>query len=751
MIRRLRAYWSFFFIAISFFSLGLSFIIARALGTYDGARLEPGQQTWLPGGILVSPLTKIAGGLQSGDLVTAIDGTKMDELGKRLVIMDFSQREPEFGKTITYSITRDRQQMEVQARETTYPWRALLNRFWGIYLIVLSLQLIMTYVLIRRPADEAARVMFVFSWSLWHFPAWTMGLQASDLVHGLGFWHYRAVTNLLFLLTFSALLHLSLVFPRRHPILNRFSHLIPLIYITPYVLFVGFMAVARLVSSSLWIWLGYWNSSEWAVTVIYVVLFLIGTLLNYRNISDEPTRLKIRWVIFGWCLTSILLFSMWLLPGAIFGQPLIPAGAIALLALPLPLTLAVAITRDRLFDIDIVVNRTLVYGSLTISTMILYTFTVGYLGSLVQIRQRTIIAFLTTGLVAVIFQPMRERLQLLVNRMMYGKRDDPYSVLTRLGQKLEATGSVETALPTIVETIAQALKLPYVAIEFWEENGSRVTAAYGHPQPGTPVKYPLVYQNESFGDLVLAQRSENESFTPNEGRLLADLAREVEVAAHNVRLTADLQRSRQELVTGREEERRRIRRDLHDEIGPLLASQSLTLDAIEKLITLDPSTAASLVRDLKGQTQGAVQEIRRIIYDLRPPALDDLGLVEALRDRFTLLGQGRLKIILDATQELPSLSAAIERAVYRIAVEAVTNVVRHADARECHVHIYVEGDLFLDIHDDGSGLPLKYRMGVGLHAMQERAEELGGDFRILNIKGRGTQIHVRLPLKKEET
>ncbi len=502
----------------------------------------------------------------------------------------------------------------------------------------------------------------------------------------------------------------------------------------------------------------FWSLAGVLVSIlIYTCFAMYAPIYRYRRVSNLAERQQTKWVVFGMAIFLVLTALTtipYFITQAAPRDALQPLWALALSPLwwlslnILPLSLTIAVMRYRLFDVDIIINRTLVYGTLSLGTMALYIFTVGYLGSLVQVRDRTIIAFLTTGLVALIFQPMRERLQRLVNRLVYGDRDDPYSVLTRLGQKLEAVGSVETTLPTIVETIAQALKLPYVAIEFKDGDGSRVAAAHGTPQPYPPTKYPLVYQNESFGDLVLAPRSESESFTPNERRLLADLAREVEVAAHNVRLTADLQRSRQELVTGREEERRRIRRDLHDEIGPLLASQSLTLDAIEKLIAQDPAAAASLVRDLKGQTQGAVQEIRRIIYDLRPPALDDLGLVETLRERFAQLGQGRLKVVLDAQEELPSLSAAVETAVYRIAVEAVTNVIRHADARECHVHLRVDGDLQLEVRDDGAGLSPNYRAGVGLRAMQERAEELGGTFHIERGLGKGTRLMIVLPLEK---
>jgi len=268
-----RAYWFFPLTAISFLLFGLSFVIARARTPYDGARLEPGGQAWLPNGILVGPLKETTNGLQVGDTIIAVKGKPITELARSIVRFDFRRSMPDFNDTITYSIIRNGQTIEIKAEQTTYPFGALLARNWGIYVVMLSLLLMMTYVLIRRPKETAARAMFVFAWSLWHFPAWTMGLQVSDLVDGWGYWHFRAITNLLFLLTFSALLHTSLVFPRRHPILDRHPRLIPIIYIAPYVLFVIFMAIARLFSPNTWAWLGYWNSSEETVTALYMSLF----------------------------------------------------------------------------------------------------------------------------------------------------------------------------------------------------------------------------------------------------------------------------------------------------------------------------------------------------------------------------------------------------------------------------------------------------------------------------------------------
>lgn len=191
--------------------------------------------------------------------------------------------------------------------------------------------------------------------------------------------------------------------------------------------------------------------------------------------------------------------------------------------------------------------------------------------------------------------------------------------------------------------------------------------------------------------------------------MLDDLARQAGIAAHAVLLTTELQRARERLVAAREEECRRLRRDLHDGLGPQLSSQALTIDAVRALMRRDPDSAEALLLDMKQQARGAVADIRRLVYALRLPALDDLGLVGALRETAAQHGQNGLDVSVDAS-ELPPLPAAVEVAVYRIAQEAMTNVVRHAAARECSVSLALDkpldaGVLCLEVRDDGRGLP----------------------------------------------
>lgn len=416
----------------------------------------------------------------------------------------------------------------------------------------------------------------------------------------------------------------------------------------------------------------------------------------------------------------------------------------------------VAILRYRLWDIHIFVNRTLVYGSLTALVISLYVVIVGSLGAFLQTGGSLPISLLGTGIIAILFQPLRERLQRGVNRLMYGERDDPYAVLGRLSAQLEVVAASQSVLPTIVETIADAFKLPYVAIALKEGEHFPIAAEYVRssafaPQHnGSMVILPLVYQLETIGQMILAPRVPGEAFSQSDRRLLETIARQSGVAAYNVRLTQDLQRSRERLVTTREEERRRLRRDLHDGLGPVLAAMSFKLDAVYNLADRDAGAVKKMSTELKAQMQEVLADIRRIAYNLRPPALDELGLVGALKAHIASHNQVQgLQITLEAPENPPPLPAAVEVAAYRIALEAITNVSRHAGARHCCVRLSLPDNLCLEVTDDGRGLPNRVQAGVGLTSMRERAEELGGICFAEVLPQGGTGITAHLPLSSE--
>jgi len=271
-----------------------------------------------------------------------------------------------------------------------------------------------------------------------------------------------------------------------------------------------------------------------------------------------------------------------------------------------------------------------------------------------------------------------------------------------------------------------------------------------------PVAFPFTFQGEAIGVLLASPRNPGESFTLAEMRLLQNLARQAGAAVRNTQLTADLQRSRQNIVTAREEERHRLRRDLHDGIGPTMAGLTLKLDAAKDLVLLglesgqtkELEEAVQLLGELKAQTQETVQNIRHIVHALRPPSLDVLGLIPALQAHFGQVVSPRSLAIQMTTSppDFPRLSAAVEVAAYRIALESVTNVINHAQAEICEVSLILEnGNLKMEIRDDGIGLPKSRKHGIGLDSMRERAEELGGRLE-LSSSPQGTRVYAEIPI-----
>lgn len=475
------------------------------------------------------------------------------------------------------------------------------------------------------------------------------------------------------------------------------------------------------------LFLGIWGSGMFA------------QIYRYRHVSDTVQRQQTKWVVFG-AAAAVTGIAGAVLPG-IVSPSLASAGSPYLLtvaavgAVPLlfiPLTIGIAILRHHLWDIDVIINRTLVYGALTTSVVGLYILVVGYLGAVFRTSSNLVISLIAASLVAVLFQPLRERLQRGVNRLTYGERDEPYAVLSRLGRRLEATLAPEAVLPTVVEDIARTLRLPHVAIWLADGETLRLGAAHGNTPPHTTARdagavealrhapdglrledldptgeygrilgecgmalvLPLSHRGALVGALSMAPRGPGEGFSPADRLLLRDLATQSGAAAHAVSLTValrssleSLRRSRERLVAAQEEERRRIQRDLHDGLGPVLASMRLRLEAcLDTAQEMESYLSGDLERlyELAGQATG---DIRRLVYDLRPPVLDQLGLVPALRqhcERF--YRESGIEVGFEAEENL-SIPVAAEVTILRVVQEALLNVQKHARASRADVRL----------------------------------------------------------------
>jgi signal transduction histidine kinase len=290
------------------------------------------------------------------------------------------------------------------------------------------------------------------------------------------------------------------------------------------------------------------------LTYLGLLISVVATqIYRYRRVSSPTQRQQTKWVVYGMSMGwggYLVLFTIALFSPALFSTgslvSVIKSTAVYGLLLFTPLSLGFAILRSRLWEIDILINRTLVYGILSVCVVGVYVLVVGSLGALIGSSGNLVISLVATGLVAVLFQPLRARVQRGVNRLLYGQRDEPYSVITQLSQRLEGTLAPDAVLSTIVETVAQALKLPYVAILLKHEDTFQLAASAG-ALVGEPLDLPLVYQAETIGHMRLAPRAPGEPFTPADRRLLDELARQAGLAAHSVQLTADLQRSYEQL------------------------------------------------------------------------------------------------------------------------------------------------------------------------------------------------------------
>jgi signal transduction histidine kinase len=404
-----------------------------------------------------------------------------------------------------------------------------------------------------------------------------------------------------------------------------------------------------------------------------------------------------------------------------------------------------SIVRHQLFDIRFVLNRTLVYGAMTLSSLTMYALIVGGLGSL--FRQGEVwISVLATGVVAVLFQPMLGFFRRTANRLLYGERDDPYLTISKLGRRLEAALPSEEMLATIVQTVADSLKLPFVTLRLTDTsrdasgNGRVISLGSALAEP---VAFPMLINNTQVGQLEVSPRQANEVFTNSEQRLLSDLANRAAVAVQQVQLIEALRQSREGLVLAREEERKRIRRDLHDGLGPTLVGVSFSLEASRMLLETDRVRVDELLASSSTQVEEAIADIRRLVDDLRPPALDDLGLLGAIRQRAEGFVSLRPSLEFEA---LPNLPAAVEVAAYRIVCEALNNAIKHARASSICVRVrMINHGLNLEIQDDGVGLSNHRRDGAGLQTMRDRALELGGRFELQSVHD-GTRVSAWLPV-----
>ncbi|MFK7693070.1 histidine kinase [Paenibacillus sp. HJGM_3] len=518
---------------------------------------------------------------------------------------------------------------------------------------------------------------------------------------------------------------------------------------------------------------------EYITLVWYVgstMILIYSQVYRFRKVSQPVQRQQTKWVVYGVSIGFVGFVGMSILfdPGLNNGSALTYVILNAVLNLSLtaiPITLMMAILRKRLWNIDPLVNRTLVYAALSVCVVLLYTFAVLYLGQLFRTKDHFIVSLLATAVVAVAFAPLKEWLQRQINRLMKGRHDDPYAVLLELGNQLIQPLAPEAMLDAVVRTVREALRLPYTGISIGVSGEEKMVASAGESVNELHA-FPVIHRGEELGTLYIASRSPGEAFSPEDYKFLDVLLRQAGPIVENVNMTLgmkllakDLQESREKLVLAREEERRQIRKNLHDDLAPRLAALALNAATAQRYVEKEPSTAIEMLTDLRQVIRSTVHEIRTMVHDLRPPTLDELGLIGAIQERIhelskpaQLLAQEQgtepLRIGLQAPTPLPPLPAAVEVAAYRIVIESVVNVIKHARATSCTVRLDVHAShqMTVEITDNGISCSIRSaaaaagKGGIGQQSIRERAAELGGQCTIESLEQGGTRVFAVLPL-----
>jgi signal transduction histidine kinase len=488
------------------------------------------------------------------------------------------------------------------------------------------------------------------------------------------------------------------------------------------------------------------------------VLGLVGVVLHWASLpaaaacvvlrfraSRGVERQQLRWVAAG--VAGAVAGLLLALPGIAGLLPRATMLVIYPAMLCPPVAVAVAVLRYRLYDLDRIISRALVYGLLTAGGIGLYVGVVRLAETLLRGQVGLGGSLLATALIAVGFAPARDRLQRLVDRRLYGERHDPVRAVARLGERLRGTpGSAAggDGLAELLQGVCEALRLPFASLHA----GQVEVAGVGRPA-GPSESVALEHGGRQVGALVVGVRSGEDALGAADRRVLELLAAPVAVALHAVLLSQELQRSRERLVAAREEERRRLRRDLHDGLGPILTAVTLKADAARSALAMEPNRTEALLAGLRGDAKQALGDLRRVVYDLRPAALDELGLLGALRQQVDRFDRDTVATTLQAPAVLPPLPAAVEVAALRIVTEALTNIARHAHARHATVTLTVDGALGIEVCDDGAtpgGVEQGWRSGVGLQSMAERAAEVGGTLQA-GPTPTGGRVKASLPLE----
>ncbi len=512
---------------------------------------------------------------------------------------------------------------------------------------------------------------------------------------------------------------------------------------------------------------GLTSLEESLVVILLLPLLLLGTVsavIRFRRSRGEE-RLQLKWLASS--MTAVAVLLTYAVVTVLVGTPdtqgpdWIAYVAIASF-LAVPISIAFGVLKYRLYDIDIVINKAVVYGLLAAFGTGVYLLVVIAAGSLIGYASNPVLSAIAAAIVALAFQPARRRAQRLANRAVYGDRATPYEVLAELSSRFAGTYSLDDALPRLARVSAEAVGAESAAVWLASETEMRRAASWPHSDIGgarevvdgtldrtesRETVFEVRHHMELLGALSVVMPT-NESLGPAQQKLLTDVAAQAGLVLRNVVLLEDLRASRKRIVAAQDERARKLERNIHDGAQQQLVALAVKLRLAKGILTKDPARVEAMLDELQNETKAALEDLRDLARGIYPPLLADKGLAVAIEAQ---AAKSLVKVRVDP-DGVGRYSAEIEGAVYFCCLEALQNVAKYAEASAAIVQLATDdGELRFSVADDGRGFDVTTTpSGTGLQGIADRLAALGGVVDVISTPGGGTTISGRLPIDVPE-
>jgi hypothetical protein len=454
----------------------LAFIYLHMTTPSDGMRLSSGEVSFTRNGAVISPYSRGSQILMEGDVVTAVAGQDLEYWVNSLLVPGLKRPHWQIGDEVTYTIERDGRTQNKVVVLGSLPVRAILSRYWGVLLFAFASQVVALFVLLRKPHDPAAQAFFIWALSGSHSYAWSFFLQISDITNATGFWLFNLATPGLWLIYWPAGLHMALVFPKRLPFVNRWRWLIPSLYLISFTIYFAFISWSWVRSDSILLWLNSRPVAENLVAGLYLAATVGMIIYQYRTSLAQEDRMKMRWAVFGASVAGLTGLIFWILLPLITRETILSPNLLGLINLLFPISIAIAIVRHQLFDIDVIIRKTLQYAILTGLLVVVYFSSVILLQNLTEIlvgEQSPLVIVLSTLVIAALFNPLRTRIQAFIDRRFYRKKYNAEHALAQFAATTRDEVDLEKLNAALLGVIEETMQPEKVGLLMMETNKDR--------------------------------------------------------------------------------------------------------------------------------------------------------------------------------------------------------------------------------------------------------------------------------------